>query len=94
MSKSAKNASTALRSLRGLRLVDSVGYMDDAVQAAGAAAGLVDARVVLYHRCNDRARTPYSITPNTPLQGEADPEVRINGSPSLCELRDPDTGQT
>jgi protease-4 len=30
--------------------------------------GAPDARVVLYHRCADRPRTPYAITPNTPLQ--------------------------
>ncbi len=28
------------------------------------------ARIVMYHRCNDRARSPYSITPNVPLQGQ------------------------
>ena len=29
--------------------------------------------VVMYHRCNDRARTPYSITPNVPMQGDVAP---------------------
>ncbi len=24
----------------------------------------------MYHRCNDRARSPYSITPNVPIQGQ------------------------
>jgi protease-4 len=56
-----------------LHLADSVGYLDDAVQAASGAAGVTGARVVLYHRCNDRARTPYSITPNVPMQGEMSP---------------------
>jgi protease-4 len=51
-------------------LVDSLGYLDDAVATARASAGLYSARVVLYHRCNDRARTQYSMTPNVPIQGE------------------------
>jgi protease IV len=56
-----------------LRLVDSVGYLDDAVGAARGLAGLSNSRVVMYHRCNDRARTQFSITPNTPMQGEVAP---------------------
>jgi protease IV len=54
-------------------LVDSLGYLDDAVASARGMAGLGVARVVLFHRCNDRARTQYSITPNVPLQGEVMP---------------------
>jgi protease-4 len=57
-------ASQALR--RGL--IDQVGYLDDAIAAARQAAGRVDARVVLLHRCNDPARTPYATTPNVPAQ--------------------------
>src|SRR5262249_37857978 len=53
-----------------LHLVDSLGYPDDAVAAACGMAGLARAQVVLYHRCNDRARSVYSTTPNIPLQGE------------------------
>src|SRR6266700_1131422 len=56
-----------------LHLASSVGYIVDAIQAANGAAGMTEARVVLYHRCNDRARTPYSITPNVPMQGEMSP---------------------
>jgi protease-4 len=54
-------------------LVDSLGYIDDAVDAARNIAGIGNARIVMYHRCNDRARTPYSITPNVPMQGELAP---------------------
>src|SRR5262245_20876676 len=54
----------------GLHMVDSLGYPDDAVAAACGMAGLARAQVVLYHRCNDRARSVYSTTPNIPLQGE------------------------
>ena len=53
-----------------LHLVDSLGYLDDAVQQARNMAGVPDARIVMYHRCNDRARSPYSITPNVPIQGQ------------------------
>jgi protease-4 len=56
-----------------LHLIDSLGYLDDAVEIARGMAGLSMARVVLYHRCNDRARTQYSMTPNVPIQGEVMP---------------------
>ena len=36
-------------------------------------AGLSNPRVVMYRRCNDRARSVYSMTPNVPMQGEAAP---------------------
>lgn len=54
-------------------LVDSIGYLDDAVAVARGMAGLSTARVVMFHRCNDRARTQYSMTPNVPIQGEVMP---------------------
>ncbi|MCC7084411.1 MAG: S49 family peptidase [Pirellulales bacterium] len=54
-------------------LVDSLGYLDDAVATARSMAGLSMARVVLYHRCNDRARSQYSMTPNVPIQGQVLP---------------------
>ena len=50
-------------------LVDSVGYLDDAVATAvslAACDGPVE--LLLYRRANDRARTPYDVTPNIPLQ--------------------------
>lgn len=50
-------------------LIDRVGYLDDAIQAAEELAGLSPSRVVLLHRKGDAARTPYAITPNTPIQG-------------------------
>jgi len=49
-------------------LIDRVGYLDDAVETARQMAGLARAQVVLLHRPDDRARTPYAITPNVPLQ--------------------------
>ncbi len=49
-----------------LGLVDQIGYLDDAVVAAsGSASGL---SAVMLHRRNDWARSPYDISPNTPIQ--------------------------
>jgi protease-4 len=50
------------------RLIDRVGYLEDALAAAKQLAGRPDAGAVLLHRCNDVARTPYAATPNVPLQ--------------------------
>jgi protease IV len=50
-------------------LIDEIGYLDDAVALAREMSGVPQARVVLYHRTNDRARSEYAITPNSPLQG-------------------------
>jgi protease-4 len=58
---------TAQQALQ-LRLVDSLGYLDDAVRMAGEMGGAAGAPVVVLHRCTDRARTPYDTTPNVPLQ--------------------------
>jgi len=49
-------------------LIDEIGYVDDAVRLAREMAGTPCAQVVFYHRCNDRARSPYAITPNVPIQ--------------------------
>jgi protease-4 len=55
------------------RLIDMIGYLDDAVTTARQAAVRPGARVVLLHRRVDRARSPYAVTPNVPLQGSALP---------------------
>ncbi len=48
-------------------LVDSVGYLDDAIQLARAKAGLQsDSAVVMLRRDNDRAYTQFDVTPNAP----------------------------
>jgi protease-4 len=52
----------------GLHLIDQIGYLDDAVQFASNMAGLNYSEVVFYHRHGDPALSPYSTTPNTPLQ--------------------------
>lgn len=50
------------------RLIDSIGYLDDAVAVARQLAGAPAAQVVMYHRSNDAARSPYAVTPNSPIQ--------------------------
>lgn len=52
-----------------LGFIDEIGYLDDAVQMARELSGCMEARMVMFHRCNDRARSPYALTPNVPLQG-------------------------
>ncbi len=55
------------------RLIDHVGYLDDAIDWCRSSAGEEHVRVVLYHRPNDPARTPYALTPNVPWQGTVIP---------------------
>lgn len=55
------------------RLIDRIGYLDDAIAAARELAHVEQGRVVLYHRCNDRAHSAYAITPNVPLQNSVLP---------------------
>src|SRR6478609_8511775 len=56
------------RQAQELHLIDQIGYLDNAVAAARKMAGVDYANVVFYHRKDDPALSPYSITPNTPLQ--------------------------
>lgn len=50
---------------RSLGLVDRVGYLDEAVAAARTAAGLTEARVVMYHRPREYRDNIYSGAPPT-----------------------------
>jgi protease-4 len=61
-----------------LGLVDQIGYFDDAVQMANNMAHLNYSEVVFYHRKGDPAYSPYSATPNVPLQDKVVP-VNIPG---------------
>ncbi len=47
-------------------LVDEVGHLDDAIDAARGLGGVTTAKVVLYRRGTDRALTAYDITQNVP----------------------------
>jgi len=51
---------------RALGLVDRLGYMDDAVEMAKQAAGLTEARVVMYHRPREYRANFYSAAPGPP----------------------------
>ena len=50
----------------GLGLVDRVGYLDEAIEMAKQAAGLTEARVVMYHRPREYRANMYSAAPVTP----------------------------
>jgi protease IV len=52
------------------KLIDSIGYIDDAIDAAKTQAGASTATTVMLHRGDDRAFTPYAVTPNIPLQNQ------------------------
>ena len=56
-----------------LRLIDSLGYPDDAVAEAERVAGVPGAEVVLFEREGYPARSIYSSAPNTPLQATLAP---------------------
>ena len=49
-------------------LVDSVGYLNNAVDAAAHLAGCQQVTATFYHRAGDRAGSIYSVTPNVPWQ--------------------------
>lgn len=51
-----------------LGMVDELGYLEDAIRLAEGAAGVINAKTIVYRRDNDRALTPYDITPNIPGQ--------------------------
>ena len=51
------------RQAKELGLVDRVGYLEEAVEAAKQAARLSEARVVMYHRPREYRSNIYSGTP-------------------------------
>ncbi|MFQ5827662.1 MAG: signal peptide peptidase SppA [Candidatus Methylomirabilia bacterium] len=54
---------------KALGLVDQVGYVDEAIRLARAAAGVSEARVIMYHRPRQYRATIYSTTPSpSPVQ--------------------------
>jgi protease-4 len=86
---------TATRALK-LGFIDEIGYLDDAVQMARELSGSLDARLVMFHRCNDRARSPYALTPNVPLQGGmlplSVPGLDRSRLPTFLYMWEPDPG--
>ena len=65
-------AFTASQALE-LGLIDEIGYFDSAVARSRDLAGLSQAELVFYRRQGDPALSPYSITPNVPLQDKLIP---------------------
>jgi protease-4 len=56
-----------------LHMVDSLGYLDDALCEAERLAGVGGAEVVLFQRSGYPTRSIYSIIPNVPMQSEIIP---------------------
>lgn len=76
-------------------LVDATGYLDDALAAAASAAGCGGRmRVVMYRRDNDRAHTPYDVTPNVPVENNllpiSIPGLERSSMPNFLYLWQPD----
>jgi len=63
---------TANRAL-ALKMVDRLGYLDDALDEAQSLAGVNNAEVVQYQRPGTASRSVYAAAPNTPIQGEVLP---------------------
>ena len=55
---------------RSRGLIDQIGYLEDAIESAASRAGQPAVRVVMFHRANDPARTPFAITANTSPQSK------------------------
>jgi protease-4 len=53
---------------KSLGLIDQIGYLDDAVALASGTGSSTGVSAVMLHRRNDWARSPYDISPNTPIQ--------------------------
>lgn len=74
---------TAQQALQ-LRLIDRIGYLDDAVQMARMMANCETAEVVMYRRPNDITHNRYAITPNSPLQTALLPSIpRSHSAPYI-----------
>lgn len=61
-----------------LGLIDKIGYLDHAVAEARKLSGADRAELVFFHRPEDPALSPYSITPNIPLHDKLIP-VNVPG---------------
>lgn len=75
-------------------LIDSIGYLDDAVEMGREIARAPHAEIVFYHRKHDQPRSLYDVTPNVPLQGTllplSIPGVDRSKLPSFLYLWQPD----
>ncbi len=84
---------TAARAL-DLKMIDRLGYLDDAIDEAQNLARLSNAEVVQYQRPGGAANSIYAIAPNTPLQGEilplSYPGLDRSKTPTFLSLWQPD----
>lgn len=75
-------------------LIDDIGHLPDVLAMARHIGGCPEAGVVILHRRNDVARTPYATTPNVPLQasllGVSVPAGDRNRMPTFLYLWQPD----
>lgn len=75
-------------------LIDMIGHLPDALNAARQMAGCPATGAVILHRRDDLARTPYATTPNVPLQatllGVSVPAGDRNRLPTFLYLWQPD----
>ncbi len=62
---------TAERAL-DLGLIDSLGHLEDAIEALEKRAGISDASVVMYHRTGEYRENLYSRSPVTPIHVDVD----------------------
>ena len=53
---------------RDLKLIDKIGYLDDALELARVKAGLDSPRVITYHRPGSYKPTIYSLMPDLDLE--------------------------
>jgi len=54
-------------------LIDSIGYLDDALQVATWHSGAAPGNVVMLHPCRQPVQSIYTVTPNRPIQGDLMP---------------------
>lgn len=81
---------------RRIRLVDRIGYFEDAIEVARQRAGVSEARVIMYRRPSEYAENIYSRA------GAATPQInlvnfdlgKLTGGPQFLYLWAPDAGLT
>ncbi|MCI0738113.1 MAG: S49 family peptidase [Gemmataceae bacterium] len=76
------------------RLIDTIGYLDDAVAAARQLGRCPDAVTVMYHRTNDPAHSPYAVSghlaPMAPLLPFQIPGLDRSRLPTFLYLWQPE----
>ncbi|WP_435016258.1 S49 family peptidase [Tundrisphaera sp. TA3] len=79
---------------RDLHLVDTLGYVHEAIAEAEALGGATGSEVVIFQRSGYPTHSIYAITPNAPVQGEivpfSYPGLDRNKAPTFLYLWQPD----